>query len=217
MFKNRQDAGHRLAQALHKYKYAKDTIVLAIPRGGVEVGVSIAKDLHLPFSIIISRKLPFPDNPESGFGAVAEDGSLYLYPNTVYWLPQHTVQDIIQEQRQEIMRRQHVLRDDEPLPDITGKTVILVDDGIAMGSTMHASIQLVKNKGAKHIIIAAPVASAQIIDDLRRDVDRVVVLEVPHNFYAVAQVYEHWYDVPDNEVKTLMRQYNVRIPVTKNS
>jgi putative phosphoribosyl transferase len=217
MFKNRQDAGRRLAQALQKYKYAKDTIVLAIPRGGVEVGISIARALHLPFSIIISRKLPFPDNPESGFGAVAEDGSLYLYPNTVYWLPQHTVQDIIQKQKQEIQRRKHVLRDDEPLPDLQGKTVILVDDGIAMGSTMHASIQLVKNKGAKHIIVAVPVAGAQIVDDLRHDVDRVIVLEIPHNFYAVAQVYEHWYDVPDNEVKTLMRQYNVQIPVSKNS
>jgi putative phosphoribosyl transferase len=217
MFKDRQDAGRRLAKALQRYRDSKDTIVLAIPRGGVEVGLSIAQTLNLPFSIIISRKLPFPDNPESGFGAVAEDGSLYLYPNTVYWLPQHTVQDIIEQQQKEIVRRRRVLRSNEPLPNIEGKTVILVDDGIAMGSTMHASIQLLKTRGARHIIIAAPVASAQVVDDLRKKVDRVVVLEVPQNFYAVAQVYEHWYDVQDTEVKTLIQQYNAHIPISKNS
>jgi len=217
MFKDRQDAGRRLAKALQRYRDSKDAIVLAIPRGGVEVGLSIAQTLNLPFSIIISRKLPFPDNPESGFGAVAEDGSLYLYPNTVYWLPQHTVQDIIEQQQKEIVRRRRVLRSNEPLPNIEGKTVILVDDGIAMGSTMHASIQLLKTRGARHIIIAAPVASAQVVDDLRKKVDRVVVLEVPQNFYAVAQVYEHWYDVQDTEVKTLIQQYNAHIPISKNS
>lgn len=207
MFKDREDAGLRLAHALRKYKDAPDTIILAIPRGGVEVGAVIAKALHLPFSIIISRKLPFPDNPESGFGAVAEDGSLFLYPNTVYWLPQDTVLSIIERQKHEIERRKRILRGNQPLPDLSNKTVILVDDGIAMGSTMRASIQTAKKEHAKKIVVAAPVAGQQVVEDLRRIADEVVILEIPRNFYAVAQVYEHWYDVPDEEVKHLMLQH----------
>jgi len=207
MFEDRKDAGIRLAHALEKYK-DKYPLVLAIPRGGVEVGYQVAKHLKAEFSILIARKLPFPDNPESGFGAIAEDGSIYINDYAVVWISQAEKQAIIEEQRKEITRRIMVLRDGKPLPSPTKRIVILVDDGIAMGSTMRAAILLCKKKKAEKIVVAVPVAGASVIRDFRKLVDEVVVLETPKFFHAVAQVYKHWYDVSDTEVLSFLHQAN---------
>ena len=206
MFKDRKDAGQSLAATLKEYKDKKYVIILAIPKGGVEVGYEVAKYLNAEFSIIISRKLPFPDNPESGFGAIAEDGSTFIFGFAKKLFSQVELERILAEQIQEIERRIVVLRKGEKFPELKDKTVILVDDGIAMGSTMYASIQLCKNKQAKKIIVASPVAGQETAEQLNSMVDEVAILEKPQFFQAVAQVYLNWYDVSDEEVIEILKK-----------
>lgn len=207
MFKNRKDAGRKLAARLMQYE-GKGTIVFAIPRGGVEVGYEVARALKAPFSALVVRKLPFPDDPEAGFGAIAEDGSAILLEGAASWLSQDTIERIKTEQVREIKRRVAVLRSDQPLPDISEKTVILVDDGLAMGSTMLAAITYCRNKKAAKIIVAVPIAgedAARLVDEAA---DTIIVLEKPAYFRAVAQGYENWYDVPDEEAAGILKTYN---------
>ncbi|MHC1757774.1 MAG: phosphoribosyltransferase [Methanosarcina sp.] len=205
MFKNRKDAGEKLAQALERYR-AEDPLVLAIPRGGVEVGLQVSRRLGVDFSLIIARKLPFPDNPEAGFGAIAENGSTFIFENASYWLAGETIEQIKQEQIAEIERRVNALRGGNPLPAIAGRTVILIDDGIAMGSTMRAAIELCRKRKAGKVVVAVPVAGKEVADAIAKEADKVVVLEIPVYFRAVAQAYENWYDVSDEEVLDLLRE-----------
>lgn len=206
MFKDRKDAGQKLAEALNAYM-KKEPLVLAIPRGGVPVGYQVARHLESEFSVIVVRKLPLPDNPEAGFGAIAEDGSTYFVTRARELLPSSTIEQVVKEQKLEIKRRIDVLRKGKSLPEINNKTVILVDDGIAMGSTMRAAVTLCKNNNAAKIIAAAPVAGPSAVADIAKLVDQVVVLEKPLFFRAVAEVYENWYDVPDEEVVQIMHEY----------
>ncbi len=203
MFEDRKDAGERLARALEKYKNKK-VLVLAIPRGGIEVGYEVAKYLNADLSILVSRKLPYPDNPEAGFGAIAEDESTFIFEDAARWLSKETIDRIIKEQKQEIKRRIEVLRKGRPLPEITNRVVILVDDGIAMGSTMRAAIMLCKNKKVRKIIVAAPVSGRAVAEEIGKMVDEIVILEKPVFFQAVAQVYRNWCDVSDEEVIGIM-------------
>jgi predicted phosphoribosyltransferase len=206
MFRDRTDAGKQLAQALEGYGH-DHVLVLAIPRGGAELGYQIAKHLDAEFSILVSRKLPFPDNPEAGFGAIAEDGSRFIHRDTAGHLPAPTIERIAEDQQDEIERRIRVLRGGGPLPEIENRTVILVDDGIAMGSTMRASIQSCKNHNAGRIVVAVPVASPRVAPEIEQLVDDLIVLETPPSFRAVAQVYEHWHDVSDEEVLEIMETW----------
>jgi putative phosphoribosyl transferase len=199
MFRDRTDAGIRLGKALEKFR-GKDVIVLAIPCGGAEIGYQVSKALGAPFSLIISRKLPFPDNPEAGFGAVSEDGSSWLIPGIETFLSKKSIEEITNRQVEEIRRRIDVLRKGRDLPDIGSKTVILVDDGIAMGSTMRASVIFCNKRGAGKVIVAAPVTGQTTAREMKRIADEVLILEIPIDFRAVAQVYENWYDVSDEEV-----------------
>jgi predicted phosphoribosyltransferase len=205
MFEDRKQAGQKLAKALERYKKCSG-IVLAIPKGGVEVGYYVAEHLELPLSIIVVRKLPFPQNPEAGFGAIAEDGSTFFVDLFYSQIPPQTVEKVLEQQKQELKRRIEVLRGGKPLPEITGKIVLLVDDGIAMGSTMQAAIKLCKNKKAKKIVVAAPVAGPATAAELAEVANEVVIIEKPPHFRAVAEVYENWYDVPDDEVIRIMRK-----------
>jgi putative phosphoribosyl transferase len=205
MFKDRKDAGQKLAEALQRYK-EEDPLVFAIPRGGVELGYEVSKVLDADFSLLICRKLPFPFNKESGFGAMAEDGSLYINELAAASVSHKEIEKIIAQQSLEIKRRIQTLRGGRPLPSIKGRSIILVDDGIAMGSTMHVAVELCRKEGAKRIIVAVPVASRQAIQKFSQMADEVVVLESPVNFYAVAQVYENWYDVSDEEVLEFLKR-----------
>ncbi len=205
MFKSRKDAGEKLALSLEKYR-VENPVILAIPHGGVEVGLQISKKLGADFSLVIARKLPFPDNPEAGFGAIAEDGSTFLLENAGYWLARETIEQIKQEQIAEIEQRVNVLRGGKTLPDIAGRTVILIDDGIAMGSTMRAAIELCRNKKAGKVVVAVPVAGKEVADAIAKEADEFFVLEIPVDFRAVAQAYENWYDVSDEEVLDLLRE-----------
>ena len=206
MFKDRRDAGKRLGKALKEYKH-KRAIVLAIPRGGTEVGFQVAKCLNAEFSLLISRKLPYPANPEAGFGAIAEDGSMFISKDAAKFLSKKEIDEIKKEQIKEIKRRIEVLRNGKKLPEISGRTVILVDDGLAMGSTMKVSVTLCKKKKAKKIIVAAPVAGIGVFEEFEKIADEVVVLEKPLAFRAVADAYENWYDVSDEEVIRIMNEW----------
>jgi putative phosphoribosyl transferase len=206
MFEDRKDAGEKLAGALTAYQ-GLNPLVLAIPRGGVVVGFQIAKYLQSDLAIVVVRKLPFPDNPEAGFGAIAEDGSTYFVGRSVQMLPPDMVDRIIEEQKLEIKRRIKVLREGKSLPAMKNRTIILVDDGIAMGSTMRAAIMLCKRNNPDKIIVAAPVAGPSTATDLAEIVDEVVILEKSIFFRAVAEIYKNWYDVQDAEVIQIMQEY----------
>ncbi|MEA3489799.1 MAG: phosphoribosyltransferase family protein [Candidatus Omnitrophota bacterium] len=209
MFQDREDAGKKLAEALEKYK-EKKPLILAVPRGGVEVGYQVAESLESDFSIIVSRKLPFPDSPEAGFGAIAEDGSMFIFEQAEDWLEAKDIRRIGKEQKKEIKRRIEILRGGGPLPEIEGRTVILVDDGIAMGSTMRAAIILCRKKKAGKVIVAVPVAGSDIAREMRLLADEAVILEEPPFFRAVAEVYKKWYDVSDREVLEIMKKWKKR-------
>lgn len=209
MFKDRQDAGKKLAKALEKYASndgRSKAIVLGIPRGGVITAYYVAKRLKAQLGIIVSRKLPYPYNPEAGFGAVAEDGSVFLFPYASGELDKETINAVIAQQKIEAKKRVDILRGGWPLPPMKGKTVIIVDDGIAMGSTMMAAIRLCKAMGAAKVIAAAPVAGPEAAGLVGREADELVVLEKPPFFQAVAQVYEDWHDVGYEEVVRLMKR-----------
>jgi putative phosphoribosyl transferase len=205
MFNDRKDAGQKLGKALINYK-SLDALVLAIPRGGVEVGYYVAEKLEIPLSLIVVRKLPFPLNPEAGFGAIAEDGSIFFVDSAYSKKSLKVTKEIIEGQKRELKRRIEDLRAGKPLPEISGKIVILVDDGIAMGSTMQAAIMLCRNRNAKKVVASAPVAGPATVKELDKVADDVVVLEKPPFFRAVAEVYRRWYDVGDGEVIRIMQK-----------
>jgi putative phosphoribosyl transferase len=209
MFKDRKDAGKKLGIALMGYK-DDDAIVLGIARGGIGVAVEVAEMLGCELSVLVTRKMPIPGNPEAGFGAVAEDGSVYMNPWAGGQIDEPTIERIRNEQVEEIKRRIDVLRGGEPLPSIKGRTVILVDDGIAMGSTVRASIMFCKNRQAAKIVVASPVSGPNAQAEIGKLVDDMVILEKPHNFMAVAQVYQHWYDMSSEEVNQIMEQWRSR-------
>jgi predicted phosphoribosyltransferase len=204
MFADRADAGRRLALALERYR-GQDPLVLAIPRGGVEVGCQVAAHLGAELSIVVVRKLPFPHNPESGFGAIAEDGSTVLLNRAVRPLSPEVVQEIVDRQKREIKRRIKVLRKGKPLPVIRDRAVILVDDGLAMGSIMRAAATLCKKRGAARVVVAVPVSAPRAGRMFKDLADEFVVLAQPADFRAVAQVYRTWYDVSDREVLELLK------------
>ncbi|RQD85195.1 hypothetical protein D5R95_05280 [Methanosalsum natronophilum] len=198
MFEDRIDAGEQLARKLEPYSENKP-LVLAIPKGGAQVGAEVAKHLNCEFSYLVSRKLPFPDYTEGGFGAIAEDGSDYIIKDAALWLDRGTIERIKKEQIKEITRRIKVIRKSEPLPEMEGRTVILVDDGIAMGSTMMAAIRMCRNMKAERVVVAVPVAGRRTSLQIRSEADDYIVLTKPEDFRAVAQVYRNWYDVSDDE------------------
>lgn len=215
MFSDRKDAGKKLAEFLGKYSDS-DALVAGIAKGGVEVAYETAKKLNCDFSILIARKLPLPENPEAGFGAVAEDGSMYFHPQASGWMSEIVRQEILQDQLEEIQRRISILRNGEPFPDITNRSVIIVDDGIAMGSTMTASIKMCRRCDAGEIIAAAPVAGPETAAFLKGYADEVIVVEKPRYFRAVAEAYENWYDVGDEEVIELLKEYKRQMQELKH-
>ncbi len=207
MFKDRKDAGQQLARALERYRNS-EPLICAIPRGGVEVGFHVAAELGAELAVLVVRKLPLPHNLEAGFGAIAEDGSTFMYEHITRTLPPALVSKILEEQKQEVQRRIEVLRHGGPLPALAGRTVIIVDDGIAMGSTIRAAVAMCRRHEAEEIIIGTPVASPSTAEELKEIADDIVVVEKPPMFRAVAQVYQHWYDVPDAEVLDLLHRFS---------
>jgi putative phosphoribosyl transferase len=204
-FQDRQEAGLRLGEALAGYQ-ADRPLVLGIPRGGVEVAFYVAQRLQAPLAVVVVRKLPLPDDPEAGFGAIAEDGSTFTFARIVAALRPEIVAQIVEAQKLEIKRRVQAFRQGEPLPALRDRTVILVDDGVAMGSTIRAALLLCRKQRARQVVVAAPVADPDLATELANEADDVVILEKPARFRAVAEAYRHWYDVPDAEVIRILEQ-----------
>ncbi len=208
MFRDRRDAGRRLAERLVEYE-GKDAVVLAIPRGGVPVGYEIAARIGADFDVIIPCKIPIPWNPEAGMGAITADGTMVLNESMVKSLRLRTeeIQRWAEDVRQEVIRRTSVYREPgiEP-PSVTGRPVILVDDGLASGYTMLAAVESVKKGNPSAIIVAVPVASSGAVRLINQKVDKVVVLVVSERLpFAVADYYIEWRDLTDNEVLGYLR------------
>jgi putative phosphoribosyl transferase len=206
-FVNRVDAGKRLASALKNFS-GKYGVVLAIPRGGVVVGFEIAKALNLLLDITIPRKIGAPDNPELAIGAVTEDGTAILDQNVIKYLgvSREYVVEETERQKQEINRRLKFYKQDTSYPDLKGLDVIVVDDGIATGSTMKAALASVKNRGAASITFAVPVGPPSTIEDFEKIAGRVVCLYTPEFFQAIGEFYEDFSQTFDEEVIRLLQE-----------
>jgi putative phosphoribosyl transferase len=205
MFANRTEAGQLLADELLAYR-DENPIVLAIPRGGVPVGYEVASKLHCDFDIVIARKLGYPRQPEAAIGAIAEDKSLYLNPNTQQIISRDLLQDLIDQEQEEISRRITRYRNDAALPSLTDRTIILVDDGAATGATLFAVIAMCQKQKPRRLIVALPVSSTTVQHKLERMVDVAIILTVPRNYYAVSQAYEEFQNMSDREIVRLMNK-----------
>jgi len=207
-FEDRRHAGALLAQQLQPYANAPDTLILALPRGGVPVAAEIARQLNLPMDIVLVRKLGVPGNEEVAMGAIAMEDVLLLNEPFIarLGLPPEAVAAVIDRERSELRRRMHAYRGDRPFPDLHGKRVLLVDDGIATGATMLAAIEAVRRLGAREIIVVAPVAPPDVVARLQQAADGVIVPLQPLDFRAVGQ----WYGVFDQTDDETVRQLLAR-------
>jgi predicted phosphoribosyltransferase len=205
LLKNRVEAGKQLAQALRTA--SENAIVLAVPRGGVVVGYEVAKALGVPLDVIVTKKIGAPDNPELAIGAVAEDGTFILDEDLVrrLFVPEEYIGEEVERQRQEIQRRLVRYRGNVPYPSLKNREVIVVDDGVATGSTLKAALRLVRNKGAKTVTVAVPVGPSDTVGELEKLADRVVCLQTPEPFYAIGQFYVDFAQTSDEEVTKLLK------------
>jgi predicted phosphoribosyltransferase len=210
VFKDRFDAGAVLGEMLvPAYAGVKELMVLTIPMGGVPVAVKIAEILDCPLDLIIVRKIQIPGNTEAGFGAMTQEGDVFLNEALMSHLrlTEKQVERQSVKVRNELVERNRRLRGGRPFPDLAGKTVILVDDGLASGFTMKASVYMARKRKAAKTIVAVPTAPLRSIDSLGSGVDEVYCANVREVFsFAVADAYKNWYDLPESEVLTLLSE-----------
>src|SRR3989338_7457599 len=205
-FKDRHEAGIKLAEQLKKYKGNKDAVVLAIPRGGVEIGYEIAKSLDAELDVIVTKKIGLPDDEEFAIGSVAPDRKIMLNEGTirVYNVREDYIRDKTREIGKEIERRYKKYRGKYELPSLKNKTVILTDDGIATGFTAKAAISYIKSQKPKKIILAVPVAPADFAREIKKEVDEFVCLHSTNQFFSISQFYESFPQLEDKEVKNYL-------------
>ena len=214
VFRDRDDAGEVLAKGLEQFR-GTDSIVLAIPSGGVPVGLKVAFSLALPFDLLIIRKIPIPGNTEAGFGAISLDGDRLLNPSLVRMLglSDREIDELAERVMQELKVRNRLFRQDRPLPEIKGRTVILVDDGLASGYTMMTAVRIVRRRDPADIVVAVPTASWNTIEILLDEVDTIVCPNIrTGSFFAVADAYLNWYDLSRDEVLNLLKKYETTRP-----
>ncbi|HLY03124.1 MAG TPA: phosphoribosyltransferase [Candidatus Cybelea sp.] len=206
IFKDRADAGRQLAEALAAYADRPDALVLALPRGGVPVGYEVAERLHLPLEVYVVRKLGVPGHAELAMGALAGDGTCVVDEKLVHSLrlDDETLEEVIRREAEEIRRREETYRDRQPQADVAGKTVILVDDGVATGATMRVAATALRRRNPAEIVVAVPVAAYQTCVALREVADRVVCPFTPGPFVAVGLYYEDFDQTSDDEVRRLL-------------
>lgn len=215
IYQNRLEAGRYLATLLQQYANRPDVLVLALPRGGVPVGYEVAKALHAPLDVFIVRKLGVPGHEELAMGAIATGGIIVLNNEVVNMLriPRRIIDAVAAREEQELQRREHLYRDDRPLPDVQGKTVILVDDGLATGSTMRAAIEALKQEHPAHIVVATPVGAQPTCEELSQQVSEVICAQTPEPFYGVGYWYQDFSQTSDQEVHDLLAQAQHPQPV----
>ena len=205
-FHDRRDGGRALAKLLSRYANRPDVLVLALPRGGVPVGYEVATALNAPLDVFVVRKLGVPGHEELAMGAIATGGVRVINPEVVdpLGITPEEIDSITRSELEELQRRERLYRGDRPPPELYNKTVILVDDGLATGSTMRAAAAAVKMQSPARTIVAVPVAAADTCDDLRHEVDEVVCAYTPSPFHAVGLWYEHFNQTSDEEVRALL-------------
>lgn len=211
LFEDRRDAGRKLAQELTQYQN-QPVMVLAIPNGGVPVALEVAKALRADLGVVISRKIPLPLSPEAGFGAVTDDGTVILNDALVKdaGLTPEQIDQQVSKVRGDIRQRTLLYQGEEPLPSIRGKTVIIVDDGLASGYTMMAAVASTRRKHPREIIAAAPVGSQIAVEGVRKYADKVVTYATGEmSRFAVASFYRYWHDPPDREVLQCLKEYRL--------
>jgi predicted phosphoribosyltransferase len=205
-FRNRNEAGRFLAEQLSAYANRPDTLVLALPRGGVPVAYEVAKALGAPLDVFQVRKLGLPGHEEFAMGAIATGGVRVRNPEVVEYLriPEEIIDEVTARERQELERQERLYRDDRPSLSPRGRVVILVDDGLATGSTMRAAILALRQQQPAKIVVAVPVAAKQTCEELRAEADEVVCGITPDPFYAVGLWYEDFSQTTDEEVRELL-------------
>ena len=211
MLRDRDEAGRLLAERLGAYRRDPQALVLALPRGGVVVGAAISAILQVPLDVFLVRKLGAPGNPEYALGAVAETGTVYLNPEAGDVLARSAAPDgyldrTIRAEQEEMVRRQALYRGGKPLLDLSGRTVLLVDDGIATGATFLASVQALRSLSVKRLVAAIPVGPPETLREVGRLVDELVWLLAPEPFFAVGAHYENFIQVEDDEVMAYLTQ-----------
>lgn len=208
IFRDRRDAGLELASRLEEYRDREGVVVLALPRGGVVTGHEVSSYLHCPLDIIIVRKLGFPGQAELAIGAVSETGAVVLNDSIIRsgGVSQEYINSEVSRQKAEIVRRINLYRKGEGIPDLRGKTIILVDDGVATGATMKAAISTLKMEGIAELIVALPVAPPETAGELQQMVDEFICLEIPGYFMAVGSFYQDFIQVRDEEVVEILKR-----------
>lgn len=205
-FRDRREAGRLLAEEMDFLKGNEDVIVLGIPRGGVVVAYEVAQAIGAPLDVYITRKIGAPYNPELAIGAVASDGGIVLDDDLIRQLgvPESYVQEETERQRQEIERRAREYRGDQPSLELAGKTVVVVDDGVATGATTMATLRALQKQALKELILAIPVGPPDTVKALSKEADRVICLSTPRLFWAVGAFYTVFDQTSDEEVKRLL-------------
>jgi putative phosphoribosyl transferase len=208
IFLDRTDAGRQLATRLAAYAHRPDVVVLALPRGGVPIAYQVARALHAPLDVFIVRKLGVPGHEELAMGAVATGGVRVLNTDVIEALqiPQQVVDAVAAREQRELDRRERLYRDDSPPPEVQGKTVILVDDGLATGASMRAAITALRQREPARIVVAVPVAAPPTCDEFRAEVDEIVCAVTPEPFYGVGYWYDDFVQVTDEEVRDLLKR-----------
>lgn len=205
-FRDRRDAGVQLAEKLMHYAGAPNVLVLGLPRGGVPVAYEVARILHAPLDMFVVRKLGVPGHRELAMGAIASGGIRVLNGEVIEALgiSPIMVEAVAAGEQEELERQERAFRGDAPFPDLKGRTVIVVDDGLATGSTMRAAVLSLRQRAAARIVVAVPVAAAETCRALRTEADEVVCLNTPPDFHAVSLWYEEFSQTTDDEVRSLL-------------
>lgn len=208
IFRDRVDAGKRLAKELSKYSNRPDVLILALPRGGVPVAFEVAKELNVKMDVFIVRKLGVPGNEELAMGAIASEDVRVLNENVIrsYKIPDRVIATVAANELRELERRERKYRGDRPKPDMKDMTVILIDDGLATGATMHAAVEALKTKHPAKLVVAVPTASPDMCRFFKDIVDEMICLTTPEPFYAVGTWYGDFSQTTDEEVCKLLKE-----------
>ena len=213
IFQDRKDAGRQLALRLTDYANRSGLLVLGLPRGGVPVAYEVARELHAPLDVFLVRKLGVPGQEELAMGAIASGGVRVINEDVVRQLhiPDSVIDAVAKQELRELERRELAYRGDRPSPDVKDRTAILIDDGLATGSTMRAAALALRKQDPAQIVVAVPVAAAQTCDEFRSVVDEIICAVTPERFYGVGLWYEDFSQTSDEEVRELLR----RVPRTR--
>ncbi|MGD2050046.1 MAG: phosphoribosyltransferase [Chloroflexota bacterium] len=208
LFDNRIDAGRKLAEALTDYQEDPNVIVLALPRGGVPVAHQVAESLDAPMDIFLVRKLGLPGHEELAMGAIASGGVCVLNESVVAQLenPEVVIDEVVEKEQMELERREQAYRGDRPVPELEGRTVILVDDGLATGASMRAAVAGLRARNPQKIVVAVPTASPETCEQFENEVDEVVCAVTPQPFFGIGYWYDDFSQTTDEEVRHILEE-----------